>query len=137
MVHELTIRCRVNRGGVSGPCSLFLWRRGRRSGPSLEHWSGVVVIVVRPWSTGATWSSHQILCVVGTPGLPRSGCGGECASHYGRTMREAEAWSVPRLPRGGGVSAGANPKIAETLVYSAEASSGRLIVGTVLGHSGR
>ena len=52
-------------------------------------------------------------------------------------MREAEAWSVPRLHRGGGVSAGANPKIAETLVYSAEASSGRLIVGTALGHSGR
>ena len=43
----------------------------------------------------------------------------------------------PRLPRSGGVSAGANPKIAETLVYSAEASSGRLIVGIVVGHSGR
>ena len=28
---------------MSGPCSLFLWRRGRRSGPSLEHWHGVVV----------------------------------------------------------------------------------------------
>ena len=43
MVHELTIwRC-VNRGGVSGPYSLFLWQRGRRSGPSLEPWGGVVV----------------------------------------------------------------------------------------------
>ena len=30
-----------------------------------------------------------------------------------------------------------NPKIAETLVYNAEASSGRLIVGIALGHSGR
>ena len=54
-----------------------------------------------------------------------------------RTVREAETWSVPRLRYGGGVSAGTNPKIAETLVYSAEASSGRLIVGTALGHSGR
>ena len=52
-------------------------------------------------------------------------------------MCEAKAWSVPRLHRGGGVSAGANPKIAETLVYSAEASSGRLIMGTTLGHSDR
>ena len=42
-------------------------------------------------------------------------------------MREAETWSVSRLHHGGGVSAGANSKIAETLVYSAEASSGRLI----------
>ena len=38
---------------------------------------GVVVGVVHPWSTGATWSSHQILCVVGAPGMPRSGRGGE------------------------------------------------------------
>ena len=42
-------------------------------------------------------------------------------------MREAETWSVSRLHRGGGVSAGTNPKIAETLVYSAEAPSGQLI----------
>ena len=52
-------------------------------------------------------------------------------------MREAETWSVLRLRRSGGVSAGTNLKIAETLVYSAEASSERLIVGTALGHSGR
>ena len=58
-------------------------------------------------------------------------------AYFGRTTREAEAWSVPRLRYGGGVSAGANSKIAETLVYSAEASSGWLIVGTALGHSGR
>ena len=58
-------------------------------------------------------------------------------AYFGRTAREAEAWSVPRLRYGGGVSAGANSQIAETLVYSAEASSGRLIVGTALGHSGR
>ena len=58
---------------------------------------GVVVGVVRPWSTGAAWSSHQILCVVGAPGMPRSGRGGERASHCGRTVREAETWSMPRL----------------------------------------
>ena len=99
---------------------------------------GVVVGVVRPWSTGAAWSSHQILCVVGAPGMPQSGRGGERASHCGRTVREAETWSMPRLAlRWGGVSAGTNPKIAEALVYSAEALSGRLIMGTALGHSGR
>ena len=58
---------------------------------------GVVVGVVRPWSTGAAWSSHQILCVVGAPGMPRSGRGGERASHCGWTVREAKTWSVPRL----------------------------------------
>ena len=84
-----------------------------------------------------TLPSYQILCVVGAPGLPRSGCGGGRASHCGRTAREAETWSVSRLHHGGGVSVGTIPKMAETLVYSAEASSGRLIVGTVLGHSGR
>ena len=36
-----------------------------------------------------------------------------------------------------GVSVGTNPEIAETLVCSAEASSGWLIVGTALGHSGQ
>ena len=58
---------------------------------------GVVVGVIRPWNTGAAWLSHQILCVVGALGMPRSGRGGERASHYGRTVREAETWSVPRL----------------------------------------
>ena len=53
--------------------------------------------MVHPWSTGAAWSSHQVLCVVGAPGMPRSGCGGERASHYGWTVRDAEAWSMPRL----------------------------------------
>ena len=45
---------------------------------------------------------------------------------------------------GGGVSAGTDPNIAEALVYNAEALvysavalSGRLIVDTVVGHSGR
>jgi len=45
---------------------------------------------------------------------------------------------------GGGVSAGADPNIAEALMYSAEALvysaevlSGRLIVDTVVGHSGQ
>ena len=52
-------------------------------------------------------------------------------------MREAETWSVPRLALRRGVLAGTNPKIVEALVYSAEALSGRLIMGTALGHSGR
>ena len=39
--------------------------------------SGVVFGVAHPWSTGAAWSSHQILCVVGAPGMPRSGRGDE------------------------------------------------------------
>ena len=70
--------------------------------------------------------------------MPRSGCGGERASHCGRTVRDAEAWSMPRPAlRWGGVSAGANPKIAEAPVYSAEVLSGRLIMGTAFGHSGR
>jgi hypothetical protein len=44
------------------------------------------------------------------------------------TVCEAEAWSVLRLHRsGGGVSAGMDPEMAETLVYSAEALRGRLI----------
>ena len=36
-VHVLTTRRRANRDVMSEPCGLFLWRRGRRSGPSLEH----------------------------------------------------------------------------------------------------
>ena len=98
---------------------------------------GVVIGVVHPWSTGAAWSSHQILCVVGAPGMPWSGRGGERASHCGRTVCEAETWAVPRLVLWWGVSAGTNPKIAEALVYSAEALSGRPIMGTAFGHSGR
>ena len=38
---------------------------------------GMVVEVAHPWSTGASWSSHQILCVVGAPGIPRSGRDGD------------------------------------------------------------
>ena len=66
-------------------------------------------------------------------------------------MHEAETWSGPRLVLRGGVSAGADPNVAEALMYSAEAlaysaealaysaeaSNGRLIVGTVVGHSGQ
>ena len=63
---------------------------------------GVVIEVVRPWSTGAAWPSHPILCVVGAPGQPRSGCGGGRAVHCGRTVHEAEAWSVPRPHCSGG-----------------------------------
>jgi len=38
---------------------------------------------------------------------------------------------------GGGVLAGTNPETAEALVYSADASNGWRVVGTVVGHSGR
>ena len=98
---------------------------------------GVAVGVVRPGSKGAAWSSHQILCVMGAQGVSRSRRGGERASHGGQIVREAEAWSVPRLVLRWRVSAGTNPETAEALVYSAEASSGRRVVGTVVGHSGR
>ena len=98
-----------------------------RPSPVVCSCGGVVVGVVRPWSTRTAWLSHQILCVVEAPRMPRSGRDGERASHCGRTVREAKTWSVSRLHHGGGASTGTNPKIAETLVYSAEASSGRLI----------
>ena len=58
---------------------------------------GVFVGEVCPWSMGAAWLSHQILCVVGAPGMPRSGRGGERASRCGRTVCEAETWSAPSL----------------------------------------
>ena len=88
---------------------------------------GVVIGVVRPWSTRAACWSHLILCVMGAPGLPRSECGGQHASRCGLTVREAEARSAPRPHRSGGVSADTNPEIAETLVHSAEALRERLI----------
>ena len=97
----LTIRCRVNRGGVSGPCSPFLWRRGRRSGPSLERWGDVLVTSdpVRHGSSRATSERAR-----------RSACGSlwtDCARGRGSVGAEAE----PRW----GVSADVNPEIAETL----------------------
>ena len=98
---------------------------------------GVVVGVVRPWGTGATWSSHQILCVVGAPEcLGVDAAANVQATVDGLCARPRLGW-CRGLHCGGEVSAGTNPKITEALVYSAEALSGRLIVGTVLGHSGR
>ena len=64
---------------------------------------------------------------MGAPGLPQGGRGGQRADRCGSTAREVEAWLVPRPNRGGGVSADANPEIAETLVQSAEAQRERLI----------
>ena len=76
--------------------------------------------------------------------MPRSGRGGDRKPLWtdyarGRNLVGAEAGTVV-----GGVSAGTDPNIAEALVYSAEALvysaealSGRLIVDTVVGHSGR
>ena len=107
---------------MSEPYGLFLWWRGHRSGPSLEHWGGVAVPSdpVRRGSPGTAseWVRQRTCRPLWT----------DCAG--GRGLIGAEA--APQW----GVSVGMNPKIAETLVYSAEASSGRLIVGTVLGHSG-
>ena len=57
-VHVLTIRRRANRGGVSKPCDLFLWRRGRRSGPSLEHW-GDVLVASDPVRHGSPWAASE------------------------------------------------------------------------------
>ena len=57
-VHVLTIRRRANRGGVSEPCGLFLWRRGRRSGPSLEHW-GDVLVTSDPVRHGSFWATSK------------------------------------------------------------------------------
>ena len=62
------------------------------SNPVVCSCGGVVIGVVRPWSTGAVWPSHPILCVVGAPGQPQSGCGdGLCARprldwHRGRII---------------------------------------------------
>ena len=109
----LTIRCRANRGGVSEPCSLFLWRRSRQSGPSLEHWGGVLITSdpVRHGSSraasGRAW---------------RSACGSLWIDYArGRGLVGAEA--EPRW----GVLADVNPEIAETLVWSAEALRERSI----------
>ena len=109
----LTIRCRVNRGGVSGPCSPFLWRHGRRSGPSLERW-GDVLVTSNPVRHGSSWAASERVW--------RSGCGSlwiDYARGRGSVGAEAESrW---------GVSADMNPEIAKTLVQSAEAQRERLI----------
>ena len=55
-VHVLTIWRPANRGGVSEPCGLFLWWRGHRSGPSLEHW-GDVLVTSDPVHHGSFWAT--------------------------------------------------------------------------------
>ena len=109
---------------MSEPCGLFLWRRGHRSGPSLEYWGGVVVPSdpVHRGSPGnaSEWTWRRTCKPLWT----------DCAR--GRDLVDAEAGTAV-----GGVSAGTNPKIAEAPVYSAEALSGRRVVGAALGHSGR
>jgi len=57
-VHVLTIRRRDKRGGVSEPYGLFLWRCGRRSGPSLEHW-GDVLVTSDPMHYGSFWATSE------------------------------------------------------------------------------
>ena len=109
----LTIRHHANRGGVSEPCSLFLWWRGCRSGLSLEQWGGVPVPsdLVRRESPGTAleWVRRWTCKPLWT----------DCAR--GRGLVGAEA--APQW----GVSAGMNPKIAKTLVHIAEAPRGWLI----------
>ena len=56
-VHVLTMRRRANRGGMSEPYGL-LWRRGRRSGPSLEHW-GDVLVTSDPMLHGSPWATSE------------------------------------------------------------------------------
>ena len=90
----------------------------------MEYWGGVVIPSdpVRRGSPGnaSEWTRRR----------PCKPLWMDCAR--GRDLVDAEAGTVV-----GGVSAGTDPKIAEALVYSAKALSGRLIMGIVLGHSGR
>ena len=98
----LTIRRRVNGGGVSEPCSMFLWRCGRRSDPSLEHWGDVLVTsdpARHGSSRAASERARQLVC--GSLWI-------NCARGRDSVGAEAEPWS--------GVSADVNPEVAETLV---------------------
>ena len=111
------MRRRANRGGTSEPCGLSLWRRGR------------------PIRSCASWEPRECLGVDAATNVQ--------ATMDGLCSRPGFSW-CRGLHCGGGVSAGVDPNIAETLmysaealVYSAEALSGRLIVDTVVGHSGQ
>ena len=98
---------------MSEPCGLFLWRCGRRSGPSLEHWGGVLV-TSDPVRHGSSRAASEW--------VRRSACESlwtDCARGRGSVGAEA----APQW----GVSADTNPEIAETLVHSAEARRERLI----------
>ena len=98
---------------MSEPCSLFLWRSCRRSGPSLEHWGGVLV-TSDPVRHGSSRAASEW--------VRRSACESlwtNCARGRGSVGAEA----APQW----GVSADTNPEIAETLVHSAEARRERLI----------
>ena len=97
----LTIWRRANRGGVSEPCGLFLWRRGRRSGPSLEHW-GDVLVTSDPVRHGSSWAASE---QAWRPGR------GSLWIDYARGRGSAGAEAKSRW----GVSADVNPEIAETL----------------------
>jgi len=97
----LTIRRRANRGGVSEPYSLFLWRCGRQSGLSLERW-GDVLVTSDPMRHGSSR--------VASERVRWSVCGSlwiDYARGRGSVGAEAEPWW--------GVSADVNPEIAETL----------------------
>ena len=83
-VHVLTIQHRVNRGDVSEPYSLFQWRRGRRSGPSLERW-GDVLVTSDPVRHGSSSAASER--------VRRSACESlwtDCARGRGSVGAEAE-----------------------------------------------
>ena len=82
----LTIRRRANRGGEFEPYSLFLWRCGRRSDPSLGRWGDVLVTSdpVRHRSSRAASERAR-----------RSACGTlwiDYARGRGSVSAEAEPW---------------------------------------------
>ena len=86
---------------MSEPCSLFLWRRGRRSGPSLKRWGDVLVTsdpVRHGSSRAASGRAQQLACE-------------SLWIDYARGRGSVGAEAEPRW----GVSADVNPEIAETL----------------------
>ena len=99
MIHVLATWRRANRGGMSEPCSLFLWRCGRRSGPSLGRW-GDVLVTSDPVRHGSSRAASER--------ARRSACGSlwiDCARGQGSVGAEAEPWW--------GVSVDMNLEIAE------------------------
>ena len=68
---------------MSKPCSLFLWRRGRWSGPVLE-------VLGRRAGHIRSCASWGLQCLL------EAGRGGRSAGHRVMTARETEAQRVPR-----------------------------------------
>ena len=68
---------------MSEPCSLFLWRRGRWSGPVLE-------VLGRHAGHIRSCVSWELQCWL------EAGHGGRCAGHRVLTVLEAKTQLVPR-----------------------------------------